>query len=1131
MPVISISGYPAVVEYCPPNALCVPIEFRVQRTGPGLDQPLTVYLRYQGSAAPGIDYEQLPSQVTIEAGRDSATVLSLPIDDTFFEGDETIIAEIAESPGLPGDRTATYGIDPARRQATTIIRDNEDGRVRPVVSLELVDGNAAETRIDQNNIDWAEFRVRRTGDATGELLVFLNTRQGSARLGEDYRLDGVNNGTVRFAPGQGVVTVRLYPIDDDFYEGDETVFFHLIAPPYANPLPDPYEIDFAHSSVSMVIHDNDPVTTRLEITAPREGQHFEAGSVIELRAQIIGPGSDQPWTIEFFDGDRSIGTTQPNVALWWRNAIGGPHVINARVITPAAVVLQARPVNITVGPGPALPVVSIIAPHPGKTMEPHPGAPVVASGWIISRTGPTDASLTVHLKYDGTATPDLDYRELPRQVVLPAGSPSTVLVLEALDDLLAEGPEIVRATVIPPEIGPPGYVISAQAGEAMFVIGDDEAGAPQIRLDIVKPVDGAQFPAGAPIKISAMGVWTEGEIDRPVAFFAGTTFIGQSTVVPALRPTVPCLPSVHTIFWQNAPPGHHVLTARFERAPGVAVTSPPVHITVGSDPPGPVVRIAATSRFAEEDSSPLDRLPLRGEFTISRNAATSQSLSVFVHYSGTATPEVDYPRLPMLVTIPAGATSTRLEVVPVNDSLAEGVETVIATLSHCPPRTDPPLGMPCVGGFTIDPAGARATVFIHDQAALASVVITHPSDGARFNPGETIPIRATAIDPSGFIDLVEFWDGDQRIGTSSIVHIPEIPPGTPSHHVFEWRAASNGPHVLTARAPRPGGTSVISAPVRITVGAEGNLPPEVVITRPTNGAEFPLDRAIEIGVRARDPDGFVRLLEFFANGRKIGESSIGVVPAPEPGREQTFTLVWHAPTIGTHVLTARATDNAGASRLSAAVEVRVAMSDELPVVTAVAPDPLAIEPRAGADLNTATFRLRREGPVDNPLVVAYSLQGSAANGVDYERLPAFATIPAGARSVPIVVRPLADDLREGFETVLLRVIPPPPTADPVNLYRIGRRSLAVAVISDELPVLHADRAECMLMPGNLLHVCFPAEPGRNYRVEASSDLRNWETLTEGVSSDGTWHFVDCEMANHPQRFYRLAPEPMPAFEE
>jgi hypothetical protein len=67
-------------------------------------------------------------------------------------------------------------------------------------------------------------------------------------------------------------------------------------------------------------------------------------------------------------------------------------------------------------------------------------------------------------------------------------------------------------------------------------------------------------------------------------------------------------------------------------------------------------------------------------------------------------------------------------------------------------------------------------------------------------------------------------------------------------------------------------------------------------------------------------------------------------------------------------------------------------------------------------------------------------------------------------------------------------------------------------------------AQCVPLPGGLLHVCFAAEAGQNYRVEASVDLRIWETLVDTMSSDGALHFVDTEMANHPLRFYRFIPE-------
>jgi hypothetical protein len=417
----------------------------------------------------------------------------------------------------------------------------------PIVHLELVDTNAAETLIYQNAIFWAEFRVVRSGDTAQELLVFLNTQQGSARFREDYWLDGVDNGTtVRFRAGQSAVNVRLYPIDDDFYEDDETVFFHLIAPPYMSPLPDPYQIDHTRSSVSMVIRDNDPITTRLDITAPREGQHFQAGEVIELRAQIIGPGSANTWVIDFFDGNQLIGRTHPNVPIWWDDATGGQHAISARAHSTAGGTLETGPIGISVGPGPALPVVSISVEGYGKTGEPCPVCDPILAVFMLSRTGPTNEALNVYLEYDGTATPGVDYPELPRQVTIPAGKSSAQFSLLPLDDLLVEGPEIVRATLVRPELATGGYIVSYYASQAMAVIYDlGEFGGPEIRLDIVQPKEGAQFVAGTTIEISALAIWTQGEVNEPVQFFAGETFIGQSDVQQSLRPTIPGLPSPH----------------------------------------------------------------------------------------------------------------------------------------------------------------------------------------------------------------------------------------------------------------------------------------------------------------------------------------------------------------------------------------------------------------------------------------------------------------------------------------------------------------------------------------------------------------------------------------------------------
>jgi hypothetical protein len=209
------------------------------------------------------------------------------------------------------------------------------------------------------------------------------------------------------------------------------------------------------------------------------------------------------------------------------------------------------------------------------------------------------------------------------------------------------------------------------------------------------------------------------------------------------------------------------------------------------------------------------------------------------------------------------------------------------------------------------------------------------------------------------------------------------------------------------------------------------------------------------------------------------------------------------------------------------VNIEVARSEPLPIVTVTARDAWAVEPASNSSPNSATFRIRRFGPTNEALVVAYSLRGTAENGIDYDRLPGLTTLPAGRRSVLVTVNPLADDLREETESVVLRLEEPPPPSPEVrviNPYRVGWPGVAVALISD--PPSPAAGPRCVVLPGHLLHVCYAAENGHNFRLEASSDLRNWETLCDTWSSDGAWHFIDTEMDNQAHRFYRLTPEPV-----
>lgn len=91
--------------------------------------------------------------------------------------------------------------------------------------------------------------------------------------------------------------------------------------------------------------------------------------------------------------------------------------------------------------------------------------------------------------------------------------------------------------------------------------------------------------------------------------------------------------------------------------------------------PPPFVSIAATDNVSEEGTS-----GDTGTFTITRSGSTTNEITVGLDYLGTAIGGTDYQALPATVTIAAGATSTTLSVVPVDDAAGEQPETLIASL-------------------------------------------------------------------------------------------------------------------------------------------------------------------------------------------------------------------------------------------------------------------------------------------------------------------------------------------------------------------------------------------------------------------------------------------------------------------
>jgi hypothetical protein len=346
-------------------------------------------------------------------------------------------------------------------------------------------------------------------------------------------------------------------------------------------------------------------------------------------------------------------------------------------------------------------------------------------------------------------------------------------------------------------------------------------------IAIQAPQSGARYTLPAKVVFEAEAVDPLGDI-RHLEFFANGEFVGASDYLLKIA-TIPGRPIPHRLEWNVTQAGAYRVVVLGKDTAGKEVTSKPVEIVVSAGDELsnlPLVRLKVV-REATAEPRPEARIA-PGQFVVQRTGSVEEALSVLVIYSGTATPELDYPRLPNSVTIPAGKEEVALEVIALDDDLVEGEETVVAELVYPPIELDPLAlagALPPQPDYRIDGEHSQAKVVIHDADTATRPVlrIQEPAAGDRFPAGTTISIRALAIDPNGAITRVEFFSGRQSIGVSEITFIREPDPGTPIEHSLEWKGAESGEHRLTARARSSSGAEIEAPVVPISVGDRSNV--------------------------------------------------------------------------------------------------------------------------------------------------------------------------------------------------------------------------------------------------------------------------------------------------------------------
>lgn len=215
-----------------------------------------------------------------------------------------------------------------------------------------------------------------------------------------------------------------------------------------------------------------------------------------------------------------------------------------------------------------------------------------------------------------------------------------------------------------------------------------------------------------------------------------------------------------------------------------------------------------------------------------------------------------------------------------------------------------------------------------------TVSITAPANNFKPNAPATLTLAASAADPDGTIANVTFY----RINPAAPVFDDTTRVGAPDTAApFEQStgALAAGTYTFVARATDNAGAVATSATVQVTV----NALPTVSFLAPAANAVVQVGSTVTLRATASDADGSVTQLQFFNGGTLLGAGT-RVTGSNE------YTYTWSSFPAGPKTLTARATDNDGATQTTASLAINAngqpTVTLDVPTAGANAPTTLAL---------------------------------------------------------------------------------------------------------------------------------------------------------------------------------------------
>lgn len=205
--------------------------------GPGTQGDVTVdFATSDGSATAAADYVATSGTLAFADGETVQQIVVDIIDDADIEGDENFFVDLSNV-------TGGADLGPSIRSTVTIADDDDP----PSPGILLMNNQTLNVNEDAGTVD---IIIRRATGNEGAVSAMLNSADGSALAGQDYQ---AISQVVSFANAENMKTVTLTILDDQTFEGNETLSLSL-----SNPTGNAVIGSPSNTTVTIVENEPDP---------------------------------------------------------------------------------------------------------------------------------------------------------------------------------------------------------------------------------------------------------------------------------------------------------------------------------------------------------------------------------------------------------------------------------------------------------------------------------------------------------------------------------------------------------------------------------------------------------------------------------------------------------------------------------------------------------------------------------------------------------------------------------------------------------------------------------------------------------------------------------------------------------